>query len=695
MRVLENTAPSPAYLLHLVVDAVADNLKFIHNYKMTFLFPPLTLSYPLWNRVRAFCLFFTLFILCSNVAAKAQQYRIGADDVLSVTVLYHPEFSVAQVTVPSSGNIQVPGVGNIYVAGKTTSQLTREVTKRLLNQLRLPEVTVSLITPRVQRVFVLGAITKPGAYDFKRGFRISEALALAGGLTVRPERARGTLSRPRQKPISLNFREIYSNSSSSSNLTLRNGDVLRVTEDIIRINVTGQVQRPGAYDVPRGSGVVEALAAAGGAAPRAALTRVRVTRTGGKVFSLDLYKALVRSAEQQPFVLQTGDLIVVPEARDRINVLGAVLKPGFYDLQDGTRLRVAEAVALAGGSGPRAALSRARVRHDDGTETPVDLYKITVLGLQDGNAEMRDGDAIIIPESRGVAVLGAVSRPGTYYIQEGTQPRLSDVLSLAGGLSVKPEQARISVARARNNVSTDGISSGTASGRTTKPDFVLQINPVALLELTDLQQNALVRDGDIVTVSAIKTQTIFVSGEVKAPGAFELREGDSVPALLSRAGGPTLLAALRQVSITRQNGESQMVDLFDAVRNGKTVDIKLREGDYVVVPQNMNRVLVTPAVRNPGLYPIPEDRPLTVGEALVLAGGSLDNARLKQVAIFRQTPNGIQRSVFSLDNVKNGVSPLNTVLRSGDVLYVPPGGVQKPSFWDYVSRGVGVLTQVF
>jgi len=625
--------------------------------------------------------------LSTGLVAQAQQYRLGPDDILSVTVLYHPEFSITQVTVPSSGHIQVPGAGDIYVAGKTTSQLDSELTKRLLNQLRLPEVTVALLTPRTQRVFLLGAVVKPGAYDLKRGFRVSEALALAGGLTVRPEQASGTLSRPRSKPTALNLSGIYSNSDSGANFVLRNGDVLRVTERVVRISVAGQVQRPGAYDVPTGSGVVEALAVAGGATPRAALTRVRVRRINGREASLDLYQTMVRNVKQKPFVLQSGDLIVVPENRSQINVLGAVLKPGAFEMQDGSHLRVAEAVALAGGVGPRAALSRARVRHEDGSETPIDLYRLTVLGMQDGNVELRDGDAIVVPEARGVTVLGAVDKPGTYFMQDGTQPRVSDVLALAGGLSIKPEQARISVARA-------GSSSNIASNRA---QSVVNINSVSLLELTDLTQNAPVQDGDIVTVSAVKVQTVFVSGEVKTPGAFELKEGDSVPALLARAGGPTPLAALRQVSITRHDGTSQTVDLFDAIRKGKAANIELNEGDYVVVSQNMNRVLVTPGVRVPGLYPIPEDRPLTVGEAMALAGGPLDRAKLAEVAIFHQTPDGkTQRRIISLKGLEKGGSALNIPLQNGDILYVPPSsGVQKPSFWDIVTRGVGVLGGAF
>lgn len=138
-------------------------------------------------------LFLIAIFLSAVSRIEAQQYRVSPEDVLSITVLYHPEFSQAQVTVPSSGHIQVPGVGDLFVVGKTTTALDKELTRRLLKQLQRPEVTVALLTPRTKRVFLIGAVSKPGAYELKSGFRVSEALALAGGLTVRPEQAHGVL----------------------------------------------------------------------------------------------------------------------------------------------------------------------------------------------------------------------------------------------------------------------------------------------------------------------------------------------------------------------------------------------------------------------------------------------------------------------------------------------------------------------
>lgn len=619
----------------------------------------------------------SLLALCLGVSrvAQAQDYFLGPDDTIGVTVLRHPELSVPVQVVPSSGRIQVPGVGDVMVSGKTTSQAAAEIARRLRKTLLRPEVVVSLMSQRVRRVFVSGAVMKTGPIEIKQGFRVSEAIALAGGLTAAPERIEGILARVGSKPIVLDLPTLLRNSSSPKNFLLRNSDALRLTERVYRINISGQVNRPGPADVPMGSNVVQALSIAGGAKSKAALSRVTVKRANGKEYPLDLYRTVVLGQGSDNFRLASGDMILVPEAMDRVTVLGAATKPGYYDIQDGNKLTVSEALSLAGGATPRAALSRARLRHANGKEEPLDLYKISVLGLQDEDVTLAAGDVIVIPESKGVSVLGAVNRPGMLYLEESKAPRVADIIGQAGGLAITPEMATISISRQTG----------------TKKPLTLSIDPVALFQRNSWSQNSLVQDGDVIVISSTRMQTIFVSGQVRSPGAFELKERDGLTALLARAGGATPTGSLRRVTITRRDGTVQMVDALDAVKTGTSIPVELQEGDYVVVPENLNRVLVMAAVRAPGMYTIPEDRPLTVAEALAMAGGPAERAKLKEVAILHQTPEGVQRRVLSLNSARDVQINSSVTLRDGDILYVPVG-TQGRSAWDVITRGVGLLS---
>lgn len=657
----------------------------------------------------------SIFLSLANCVLAAG-YVLGPGDELSVIVLRHPEISADQTVISAAGRINLPVAGEIVATGKTLEQLDQEITRRLRVRLLRPEVTVVLRQARPRQVFVYGAVAKSGAYELKPGWRVTEALTLAGGLTAKPELVGLSLTRD-NKTLPLSLEQILADSSGAENRILQPGDTLRFSERTMQVSVTGSVVRSGAVEVPVGSRIVYALALAGGPTPKALLSKATVKRADGTNVDVNLYKASVLGDEANNIPLQAGDLLYIPESDARVTVLGAVQKPGLLDIKEGDTFNVADAIGLAGGPGPRAALTRATVRRADGSVANVDLYKILVQGDQTGNVQLAAGDVVVIPESRGVTVLGAVKNPGTYNVAEGSQPRVSDVLALAGGLSIPPESARISIARSPvnrvetttdpnattdpnppNPVRPDGeasggrVSGGLSAGIVVSNGTASRVNAMTLLDLSDPAQNERVQDGDLITVSAEKSQTVFVSGEVKTPGAFELKEGDGVAELIARAGGATPLAALRKVSVVERDGTVNTLDVLAATRDGlQKFNFPLKEGDYVVVPKNEALVLVFPAVKDPGYYPVPEDKPLTLGEAIALAGGPKDRAQLKQVAILRQTPKGVQQNIVSLDKIYNGQLAVNTTLQSGDVVYVPEGRTT-PSTFDNVTRALSSLS---
>jgi protein involved in polysaccharide export with SLBB domain len=147
-----------------------------------------------------------------------------------------------------------------------------------------------------------------------------------------------------------------------------------------------------------------------------------------------------------------------------------------------------------------------------------------------------------------------------------------------------------------------------------------------------------------------------------------------LPEVILKAGGPTKRAALTRVSVTHRDHTTETVDISTALEaNAPKLDFKVQQGDIVVVPANENKVLVTEAVVNPGYYPIPERGTLTLGDAILAAGGTKVGAKLKEVVILRRTPSGVEKNTISLDSLKNGVMNQDTILKTGDVVYVPSG----------------------
>lgn len=108
-------------------------------------------------------------------------YRIGADDELMISVWHEPELSQS-VVVRSDGIITLPLLNDIKVAGMTTEELQAALTEKLKALVNDPQVTVSVKTVKSQRVFLMGAVGKPGAYPMGGGLTVLQLIAQAGGL---------------------------------------------------------------------------------------------------------------------------------------------------------------------------------------------------------------------------------------------------------------------------------------------------------------------------------------------------------------------------------------------------------------------------------------------------------------------------------------------------------------------------------
>jgi len=118
----------------------------------------------------------------SMTASKGTVYKIGAQDVLDVSVFKVPELS-KNVQVADIGTINLPLVGEVPVAGKTAQEVERDLTSRLgTKYLQNPQVSVYVKEHNSQSMTVEGAVKKPGVYPIKGKTSLLQSLAYAGGL---------------------------------------------------------------------------------------------------------------------------------------------------------------------------------------------------------------------------------------------------------------------------------------------------------------------------------------------------------------------------------------------------------------------------------------------------------------------------------------------------------------------------------
>ncbi len=336
--------------------------------------------------------------------AGKDQYVLGPGDTIEILVLGDPDLS-RTVAIKPDGTIALPLVGEVTAAGKTTPRLAAELVGLYSKYLKAPSITVAVREFRVDRIYILGQVNRPGEYQVRPGVGIFELLASAGGPTNRADLAKATIIRGKTETIQLNLLEAFVK-SKSPDVKLLAGDVLFVPETDRRIVVLGEVNRPGAYDLLEGQRVGDLIAAAGGATPRAALQRAFIMR-GAEQISVDLKKILAGDLEAN-IPLKAGDMMVVPEYQNRIAVLGHVGRQGTFDLQEGMRLL--DAIALASGLDARGDFTQvAIVRLEAGKPKVITANVEQLLSGKDmsQNILLQHGDVVVVPE-KGLTVANAI-----------------------------------------------------------------------------------------------------------------------------------------------------------------------------------------------------------------------------------------------------------------------------------------------
>lgn len=121
--------------------------------------------------------------LSPETSAGTSAYKIGAQDVLDISVFKVPDLSKT-VQVADTGTINLPLVGEVPAAGRTAQDIERDLTKRLGDKyLQSPQVTVFVKEYNSQRVTIEGAVKKPGVYPIRGRSTLLQAIATAEGMT--------------------------------------------------------------------------------------------------------------------------------------------------------------------------------------------------------------------------------------------------------------------------------------------------------------------------------------------------------------------------------------------------------------------------------------------------------------------------------------------------------------------------------
>ena len=575
--------------------------------------------------------------------ATPENYRLGPGDEVIIDIWGENERSLREEISPE-GNIMVEQVGPVYLNGLTIKEANAKL-RGVFGQIYAgvsgdspaSEVRVTLGRLRTIQVNVMGEVEMPGTYRLSSFATVFHALYQAGGVTDIGTLRNIRVLRSGREVASVDIYKYLFHGDSKDDIRLEEGDIVLVPSYDLLVEVTGCVKRPMRYEMEAGEPLSQLLAYAGGFTGDAYGREVRVVRTMGReheLFNVD-------SVGYGTFALMDGDSVAVGRVLDRyanrIEVQGAVYRPGMYELGEGTHT-VRELIGRAEGLREDAFRGRALLFRERDDLTP-EIVAVDLEGVLSGrltDISLRRNDVLVVSsvhdlEDRGGFTIGGeVARPGVYPYAAHTT--VEDLIVQAGGLLDGASTVKVEVSRRLKDPKSTTPSNGVGKVYAFSLKEGLVVDGEAGFELAPF---------DVVEVRRSPgyqpQRQVVLDGEVVFTGNYTLiRKNERLSDLVKRAGGITddayvrggrLIrrmneeeravrdAALDRKSAAQQNRgadsvslEKLMADDYYAVgieldkalsNPGSDYDVVLREGDRLVVPEYVSTVKINGDVMYP------------------------------------------------------------------------------------------------
>lgn len=502
----------------------------------------------------------TAFVPGTDIPVPAD-YKVGAGDVFGVQ-LYGQQSQTLSMPVGRDGTISFPQLGPVNVDGLDFSGARHLLESRVRQQMIGTQARVSLSELRSTRVFVLGDAGQPGSYVVGGLSTVTNALFASGGVKPIGSLRRIEVKRDGKVLRRLDLYDVLLSGDTSNDIRLQTGDVVFVPPVGATVGVSGEVRRPAIYELRGEQTALQVVQLAGGLTPDSDPHVVTVERSGNsqgrRIVEIDLESTAARS-----FAMADGDVVRIsakrPLLENPVTLSGLVFRPGTYAYRSGMRLsdligsvdeakpgadlhyilirrqptgsQAVESVsadlpaALAGRGSPRDVLLQPR---DELTVFSLTSPREHVVGpLLD---EMQRQSDPSLPMTV-VTIAGVVNAPGRYPLEPGM--RVSDLMRAGGGLQDSAYTINAELTR-------HSVSSGDAR------EIAAQQLDMAAIRRGDTSADVFLRPYDIVTIRLTpdwgRSETIELVGEVRFPGSYQARRGESLSSVIARAGGLTALA---------------------------------------------------------------------------------------------------------------------------------------------------------
>lgn len=599
------------------------------------------------------------FAPVTNVPVPSD-YVVGPDDELSVQ-LYGSQNRTLRLTVGRDGRVSFPELGPISVSGQRFSDVKASIEARVERQLIGVRASVSMGDIRSIRVFVLGEARRPGTYTISSLATMTSALYAAGG--IKPIGSMRQIQLKRQGTLvrTLDLYDLLIRGDTTDDNKLEQGDVIFIPPVGSTVSAAGELHRPAIYEIKNESSIADLVALAGGLTPQADPVKAMLARVDENERRVVLQVALFGPGAKAE-TLRNGDVLRVTRLRPTLDagvvVQGHVFTPGNYAFHEGMHLT--DVIHSVDDLQPNADLHYLLIRR----ELPPDR-RVAVLSADLAAALKAPGstaDIQLLPRDRIIVfdqasgrdriiqpvlddlrlqsnsaqptevvhVDGRVKVPGEYPLEKGMT--VADLVRAGGGLSDAAYGGKAELTRYR-----------VADGETRRTDLV-EIDLADALR-GDPKANLTLEPFDILSVKEVSQwhslESVVLAGEVRFPGRYDIKRGETLVSVLARAGGLTEFAFPEGSVFTREELKRREQEQMDMLADRMQTDLAAVAIASTAAANNANG-----------------------GNALVVGQSLLGQLRSQRA---------VGRLVIDLPRMMRARagSPVDVILRDGDQLIVP------------------------
>nr|WP_247664832.1 SLBB domain-containing protein [Pseudoalteromonas sp. MMG010] len=551
----------------------------------------------------------------SETAAVPDTYIVGPGDQLKIN-FYGKESNSFNVTVDREGRLSIPDLTPVNVAGLTFAEIKQLIKAKVEQEVIGVQVFVSLGQLRSMRILVLGEAYKPGSYSVSSLTTVSHALFVSGGVSDIASLRNIQVKRAGKVVTTFDLYNLLINGDSSNDIILKPGDVVFVPSVGPQVTVEGLVKRPAIFELKQGETAKQLLKMAGGLKPGAYSKNATVER-----FSNEQKEVLTVDFSQNNinYIPQDGDRIrfnkISAQYKNSVKLIGAVVRPGNYQWVKGQR--IADVLkSVRGDLLPHADLNYGLLVREMNVNGDISVYQFNVAQAITKNAQnnltLNSNDKIIIfseyEEKEAEQTADANSKSGNHQNEsldnitnEQANTKQLNATSyatnsrnnlLAPVIEKLKQQAStkqaIQLVEINGHVTYPGVYPLTINGNTAgliaaaggllESAYTQQAEITRLAgndssrvehvsfnldnELSGEQANSItLQSKDTINIFAIpnwqEQVKVTLKGELKFPGTYTIRRGETLNDLLKRAGGFSAFAAQNAAVFTRQSIKEQ------------------------------------------------------------------------------------------------------------------------------------------